>query len=165
MIANSIAYVISRRFQHATIFEVLSRQDGLDLPSMEEARELRAPAIEDAMRETTLWLSAAETIAAARARVDGVSGAVPLALTGGAWAVVTHADLVRLDDLGHGAQTLAATFGPEARVTAVHRDQPLETALRLLGDRPLLPVVHRADPSRLEGVIGLDDILAAYKRQ
>jgi CIC family chloride channel protein len=164
MIANSIAYVISRRFQRVPIFEVLSHQDGVDLPSMEEARELRAPAIEDAMRTTPVWLSASETIAAARARVDGFASAVPLALPGGAWAVVTHADLVRLDDLGHGAQTLGATFGPEARVAAVHRDQPLETALRLLGDRPLLPVVHRADPSRLEGVIGVDDILAAYRR-
>jgi hypothetical protein len=45
----------------------------------------------------------------------------------------------------------------------VPRDQSLETALRLLGTRPLLPVVHRADPGRLEGVVTLDDILAVYR--
>jgi CBS domain-containing protein len=50
------------------------------------------------------------------------------------------------------------------RLATVHRDQPLDTALRLLGDRPLLPVVHRADPSHLEGVLTLDDILANYRR-
>ena len=44
-IANSIAYVISRRFQRVPIFEVLSHQDGVDLPSMEEAREAQAVAV------------------------------------------------------------------------------------------------------------------------
>ena len=164
MIANSIAYVISRRFQRVPIFEVLAEQDGVHLPSMEEARELRVPVVEDAMRTTPMWLSARETIGNARARMDGMSAAVPLALPGGEWAVVTPADLVRLDDLGHGAETLGSTFGPEARVATVHRDQSLDTALRLLRDRPLLPVVHRADPSRLEGVLALEDILKAYRR-
>ena len=164
MIANSIAYVISRRFQRVPIFEVLAEQDGVHLPSMEEARELRVPVVEDAMRTTLMWLSARETIGNARACMDGMSAAVPLALPGGEWAVVTPADLVRLDDLGHGAETLGSTFGPEARVATVHRDQSLDTALRLLRDRPLLPVVHRADPSRLEGVLALEDILRAYRR-
>ena len=36
MISNTIAYLISRRFQQAPIFDIITRQDGLDLPSMEE---------------------------------------------------------------------------------------------------------------------------------
>ncbi len=36
--------------------------------------------------------------------------------------------------------------------------------MRYVYDWPLLPVVHRADLSRLEGVITLDDILRAYRR-
>jgi tetratricopeptide (TPR) repeat protein len=42
--------------------------------------------------------------------------------------------------------------------------QFLDVALREIGDTPMLPVVHRADFSRLEGVISLADTLAAYRR-
>jgi CBS domain-containing protein len=43
------------------------------------------------------------------------------------------------------------------------RDQSLEEALRALGDWPVLPVVSRADLSRLEGVLTLPDILRAFR--
>ena len=39
IVANTIAYVISRGLRPTAIFDVLTRQDGLDLPSMEEQRE------------------------------------------------------------------------------------------------------------------------------
>ena len=40
----------------------------------------------------------------------------------------------------------------------------LDTALRYIYDWPLLPVVHRADFGRLEGVITMPDILRAYRK-
>ncbi|HXX02615.1 MAG TPA: chloride channel protein, partial [Candidatus Acidoferrales bacterium] len=39
IVANTFAYVISRSLQPIPIFDVLTRQDGLELPSMEEQRE------------------------------------------------------------------------------------------------------------------------------
>jgi CIC family chloride channel protein len=39
IVANTFAYVISRALQPTAIFDVLTRQDGLELPSMEEQRE------------------------------------------------------------------------------------------------------------------------------
>jgi hypothetical protein len=36
-------------------------------------------------------------------------------------------------------------------------------ALRRLGDAPFLPVVHRADLTKLEGVVSLEGILKAYR--
>ncbi|MGC2151618.1 MAG: chloride channel protein, partial [Terriglobales bacterium] len=39
MVANTFAYFISRTLQPVSIFDALTRQDGLDLPSMEEQRE------------------------------------------------------------------------------------------------------------------------------
>src|SRR5438045_1277796 len=39
IVANTIAYVISRSLQPTPIFDLLTRQDGLDLPSLEEQRE------------------------------------------------------------------------------------------------------------------------------
>ena len=50
IISNAIAYLISLRFQETSIFDVLSRQEGLELPSMEEMREGQALRVEDAMR-------------------------------------------------------------------------------------------------------------------
>jgi CIC family chloride channel protein len=163
MIANGIAYGISRRFQPVPIFEVLSAQDGVHLPSMEEERESRPSRVEDAMRQAPPVLVAADTIAGARARLDGATAHVPLALPAGRWSIVAAADLARLDESGRGAEALAVAL-EHAQVPAVHRDQPLDSALRLIGNRPFLPVVHRADPSRLEGVLTLDDILQEYGR-
>ncbi len=50
ILSNAIAYFISRTFQPTPIFDLLSRQDGLDLPSLEEERELPLLRVEDAMR-------------------------------------------------------------------------------------------------------------------
>jgi CIC family chloride channel protein len=165
MISNSIAYMISRRFQPTPIFEMLSHQDGVELPSMEEQRELRLPRVEDAMQEAPVVLGGDWTVSEARRRLDGEPAqAVPVVLPGGAWATVTRLELAAVEALGRGDEPVRNVLGLEARVAPVHRDQPLETALRLMRDRPLLPVVHRAEARRLEGVLTLDDILAAYRR-
>src|SRR4029077_16267498 len=50
VVANTIAYVISRGLQPIAIFDLLTRQDGLELPSMEEQREEGILRVEDAMR-------------------------------------------------------------------------------------------------------------------
>jgi hypothetical protein len=36
-------------------------------------------------------------------------------------------------------------------------------ALSRLGDAPFLPVVHRADLTKLEGIVSLEGILKAYR--
>ena len=50
MVSNTIAYLISRQYQQTSLFDLLSRQDGMDLPSMEERREEASVHVEDAMR-------------------------------------------------------------------------------------------------------------------
>src|SRR5579871_891382 len=50
IVANTFAYVISRGLKPVSIFDALSRQDGLELPSMEEQREESILRVEDAMR-------------------------------------------------------------------------------------------------------------------
>src|SRR6202166_4296658 len=53
MVANTFAYLIARGLQPVPIFDVLTRQDGLELPSMEEQREEGILRVEDAMRPAT----------------------------------------------------------------------------------------------------------------
>src|SRR5215471_16427331 len=50
IVANTFAYVISRALLPIPIFDLLTRQDGLDLPSMEEQREEEILRVEDAMQ-------------------------------------------------------------------------------------------------------------------
>ncbi|HUJ31271.1 MAG TPA: chloride channel protein [Candidatus Acidoferrum sp.] len=50
MISSLVAYLISRHYQKVPLFDMLSRQDGLVLPSIEELREQVALVVEDAMR-------------------------------------------------------------------------------------------------------------------
>jgi chloride channel protein, CIC family len=62
MISNTIAYLISRKYQDVALFDLLARQDGLELPSMEEQREQIVLRVEDAMRKPeSLPLHAGDT--------------------------------------------------------------------------------------------------------
>ena len=71
IVANTIAYAISRGLQPTAIFDVLTRQDGLDLPSMEEQREEGILRVEDAMRPPTgPVLDAEELLVHALQRTD-----------------------------------------------------------------------------------------------
>ncbi len=64
ILANTIAYVISRVLQPIPILEQFTHQDGLDLPSMEEVREESNLHLEDAMQPVTVpVLQASDTIA------------------------------------------------------------------------------------------------------
>ena len=49
IVANTFSYLVSRGFQTIPIFDLLTRQDGLILPSLEEDREEAILRVEDAM--------------------------------------------------------------------------------------------------------------------
>src|SRR5208282_4124843 len=57
IIANALAYLISRSLQPTPIFDLLSRQDGIDLPSLEQDRERAVLRVEDAMHAPTPQVS------------------------------------------------------------------------------------------------------------
>ncbi len=163
MISNTIAYLISLRYQPVPLFDLLSRQDGTDLPSMEEQRESSTLRVEDAMRPPAeIVLRAADTVADASRRV--AASALEFFLVShqsGDWTGVTKEELRRLAKEGKGALPLARALSSPL-LPWLHPDQPLDAALRQIGDWPLLPVIHRADFNNLQGVISLADILAAY---
>jgi len=165
MISNAIAYLISRRNQKVALFDELSKQDGMNLPSMEERREERPLRAEDAMRRFGApALSAHDSIGTAREVVRGTTEANLLVRGDFGWASFPAAAL----------ETVGLKLGDDAAVRALcthqnlptlHPDEPLETALGLIEDRPLLPVVRRTEQSILQGVLGLQEILQAYRRR
>jgi CIC family chloride channel protein len=165
MIANTLAYLISRRFQPVPIFDLLTRQDGLNLPSMEEAREQTTLMVEEAMRPPSgPVLQATQTVASAVSQIkESGEEAFLVSYQTGRWALVHKSALRTAANEGMELLPLREIL-QAARLPRLHPDQPVDLALRLFRDAPFLPVVHRADATRLLGVLSPNDILNAYQR-
>jgi chloride channel protein, CIC family len=61
IISTMVAYIISRSYHKVPLFDLLARQDGIFLPSIEERREQVAFTIEDAMRPPAAAIVVAPT--------------------------------------------------------------------------------------------------------
>jgi hypothetical protein len=53
---------------------------------------------------------------------------------------------------------------PPTRMEPLFPDNQLEIAMQRMNEWPFLPVVHRADPRQVIGVISMQDVVKAYKR-
>ena len=164
MVSNAIAYLISRQHQRSALFDELARQDGMALPSMEERREERTLRIEDAMRPYgAAGLVSNLTVAAARERLAGGTEAYLLVHGSSGWGGFSAAAL-QASSPKQPADAPIHTLFTHRGLPTLHPDEPLETALSLLEGRPLLPVVRRTDEGVLQGVVGLQEVLQAYRR-
>jgi chloride channel protein, CIC family len=164
IVANTFAYVIARGLQPTAIFDLLTRQDGLELPSMEEQREADILQVEDAMQKVKgPVLESEQTLEQALQKIDQNDGEHWLVrLSPSGWNVVSKEQLTKMAAEEKGASTLGSLL-PILHVPILHPDHPLETALRYMDRWPLLPVVSRADFRQLEGVISERDVLARYR--
>jgi CIC family chloride channel protein len=164
IISNTIAYLISRQYQQTSLFDLLSRQDGMDLPSMEERREAVTVHVEDAMRAYQgAVLNIEDPLSAALARAQASSEAFVFVQDGGGrWYGIASEELRRHATQLREAATLRSLL-PLEMLPHLHPDHLLDEALLRLRDWPLLPVVNRADFRKLEGVVALSDVLRAYR--
>ncbi|HTC64534.1 MAG TPA: chloride channel protein [Candidatus Saccharimonadales bacterium] len=165
MISNTIAYLISRRYQDASLFDILAKQDNMELPSMEEQREQIVLRVEDAFRQPNFPpLQASDTLARAM-EVANVSpeDCLLVRFPTGRWAGIARKDLPEIAAKYPKESQLREVL-PTARLPILHPDQRLDDALRFIQGHQLLPVIGRAGSRKLEGVISLPDILAAYQK-
>jgi CIC family chloride channel protein len=164
IVANTVAYVISRTLQPIPIFDTLTRQDGLVLPSLEEQRDEHILRVEDAMQPvptTILDGNAPVQVAELRARdLPDKMFLVRMAPSG--WGCLTRDLLDRLTKEGKGELTLGSVL-PTQRLPILYPDLPLDSALRHVSQAELIPVVNRADLRMLEGVVTRDDVLSRYQ--
>jgi CIC family chloride channel protein len=168
LIANTFAYLISRGLQPTAIFDVLTRQDGLELPSMEEQREEGTLRVEDAMLPASgavldAVLNANDSLDQVFQRWDAKLPEVRLVrMDPTGWSSITRPALEIMVKEGKGNLTLGSVLTGR-QILFLHPDNPLETALRYVDRWPLLPVVSRADFRKLEGVISQQDVLKRYQ--
>jgi CIC family chloride channel protein len=164
MIANLISFFISSRFQKQPIYEALAHQDGIHLPSHSTRNEPNQRTVLQIMRKTP-------EILPAEMRVEDVivqTRASKLRI----WPVtekdyflgmLTKETLGRAFVDGRKEQPLKDLV-ETLQVPHLHTDHPLHLALERMSKYHLdvLPVVHRADIHKLEGVVTLPDVLNAY---
>ena len=164
IVANTFAYVISRALQPTPIFDLLTRQDGLDLPSLEEQREEAILRVEDAMQPpANSILDSEETVERAYHVVEQSPDVIFLVRhSPSGWSCVSKEAIIRLRGEGKGELNLGSCL-PTQRLPILHPDLSLDVALRYVHTSPVLPVVHRADFRKLEGVITQQDVLNRYE--
>ncbi len=160
IIANMIAYFISRKYQKVPLFDFLARQDGFFLPSIEEMREHTALRVEDAMRPGS-GIVFREDHLADLFREAETTAAPQLLLwqQEGGWRLLSR-DEVRALKPGDNNPPEIPSKGP---VPQLYPDQHLDEALRVIGEWPIVPVVNRANLEKVEGVLSVDDILRKYR--
>ncbi|HEV7220538.1 MAG: chloride channel protein [Terriglobales bacterium] len=167
IVANTVAYVLSRSLQPVPIFDLLSRQDGLDLPSMEEQREENILRIEDAMRPIEgPVLNSTETVLEANQRIQPSppgTNTFLVRLRPGGWKSVTREVLQQSLNEGKSEMNLGSILSGSP-LPILHPDLPLDVALRYVNQTELVPVVSRADFGKLEGVISSDAVLSKYRQ-
>ena len=164
IVANTFAYVISRRLQPTAIFDVLTRQDGVQLPSMEEQREESILRVEDAMQPgPATVLDADESLGTVFPQIEnGLQDVLLVRLSPNGWSSIAKDEIQHMIKEGKGNMNLRSLLAFRL-VPYLHRDHPLDMALRYADRWPLVPVVSRADFSKLEGVITQEKVLERYR--
>jgi CIC family chloride channel protein len=164
IVANTFAYVISRALQPTPIFDMLTRQDGLELPSMEEERDQSILRVEDAMQPVTApVLDAEESVRRAASEAENsTSDTLLVRVTPAGWNTISLRELQTMIGEGKGEMSLRSVL-PIRHLPYVHPDHPLDVALRYVDRWPVLPVVSRADFRQLEGVLTKQVVLNRYQ--
>ena len=163
IVANTVSYLVSRSLQEIPIFDLLTRQDGLILPSLEEEREETILRVEDAMLPVPKTiLSAQDYVDASVRRVqDSTESAFLVRMHPSGWSVINREQLTRLFREGKGELTLASVL-PAQPLPSLYPDLPLDSALRYINAYTVVPVVNRADYRRLEGIVSRESVFQKY---
>jgi CIC family chloride channel protein len=165
ILANMIAYLMSRGLQPVPIFEVFTHQDGLELPSMEEEREELGLHIEDALLPVQVPIvKGSQSIAAVGQLVSAMQApAFLISLWDGSWYAMTEGELTSASATLTPETPLENAL-PQERLPILFPDLPLDSVLPYFPRWPLLPIMNRAKKGTIEGVVSLEDVLARYQK-
>jgi CIC family chloride channel protein len=164
MIANLVSYFVSRKVMHQSLYEGLTRQDGIHLPSSEDRSRGDQRRVFQILRPAQDTLPVSMTVAEALVATEQSHARSWLAMDGGSVrGVVSAAQLRNLVADGKGDDELVGICDSLV-LPHLHRDHSFDVALERMGHSGLdqLPVVNRFNIHELLGVVHLEDILAAY---
>jgi chloride channel protein, CIC family len=166
ILANTIAYLVSRSLQPVPIFETFTHQDGLDLPSMEEQREESVLHLEDALRPVNVpifsGLDILEKVLEEEAKHQAPTFLV--SLQDGSWYVMTREELTAAAAIARQDAPLQSVLKAD-RAPLLFPDLPLDSAIPYLARWPVLPVQNRASRGTLEGIVSMEDVVHRYQKK
>ena len=164
MIANLTSLFISIRFQPHPIYEALSLQDGVHLPSTETRDRHGQLRVGQAMRAAAEPLPHDISASAALAKMREYGcRSWPVADSKGPLGMVCISTIQKFNAEARDASTAGELV--EKSNLHVHADQPLEWALERMGAGGVdaLPVVARSNLRKLVGIVVLTDVLSVYR--
>ena len=165
MISNMIAFFISQKLQKEPIYEALSHQEGIHLPTLASRAQGDHIQVQQAMRPAAVVLMPELKVSAALEQMkDGTFDAWPVVGQNGLHSMIRNSDLEKIASDGSAEEKKLADIRPTSPVPHVHPDQSLSLALERMGTSGVnvLPVVSRANVNQLMGLVALDDILHTY---
>jgi CIC family chloride channel protein len=176
MIANMIAYSISRRYQKIPLYHALLVQDRIHLPQPKDRVAVGKWRVRDVMTHEPKTLSIDATVSEALEQMKDWPGiCFPVMKEDKLTGVITRSALEKLaaaehlETEGEGGEKFdpaTVTLGPlvmREDWEHVHPDNALEVALERLRESPgLLPVVSRLNTHKLEGVITLENVMKTF---
>jgi chloride channel protein, CIC family len=164
MIANLASLFISSRFQKQPIYEALAHQDGIHLPNIKERAGAGRRTVALIMRNATEFLPAEMSVERA---VESVRAskfrAWPVMDQGNIMGVLSRSSLESANNDGRKEQPVRSLL-ESLEFPHVHADHALHLALERMSHAriDILPVVHRADVHKMEGIVTLHDVLDSY---
>jgi CIC family chloride channel protein len=170
ILANTIAYLISRSLQPTPIFEFLTQQHGLWLPSMEEQREEHDLHLEDALQPISVpVLQGSATVQEALDLARQDFSHVIVRCAKGLWYVANKQEIDALRTAAAADEKFRSARLEEkigaGRTPMLFPDLTLSSALPYFHRWPLLPVLNRAARGALEGTVSLEDVLRRYQQE
>lgn len=164
MIANLTSFFNSSQFQRQPIYDALSDQDGIHLPRRSTRDKFSQRTVAQFMRIFQQMLSGHTRVEDAVGQVR--SGRLRI------WPVadkeyflgVLNRETIECALVDGRKEQSVASLVDTLHVPHVHTNQALHLALERMSKYRLdvLPIVHRANLHKLEGVVTLPDVLDAY---
>jgi CIC family chloride channel protein len=173
MISNLIAFFISQKLQEEPIYDALSQQEGIHLPSAHSRSQAGKIQVQHAMRPAPAVLAPDAEVEAVLPQVKkSALNAWPVVDKDGLRGMVRNSEIERAAADEGSKKTIADILQGDSEngrfagddTAHVHLDHSLSVALERMGASGLnvLPVVSRANVHQLVGIVVLDDILHTY---
>ncbi len=163
MIANMVSYYISSKLHDGSIYESISEQDGVHLPTKEDNEILESLIVEDAMVETPFSISANLSVKEAHELIkEKPFSGYPILKNGLLVGMVARSDIKQA--ITKEEQEKSVLEIAEKKVITIYPDQSLMVAFHKL-DRfhvSRLPVVSRINDKKMIGIITAENIVSRF---
>jgi CIC family chloride channel protein len=159
MVANLLAFLISKRFQPKPVYHALLEQDGVHLPGAASRVMLGTWRARDIMEPDPLFIPEASSIGAAWRMVENdKAGSFLVGSRENLMGLVRRRELEEGVHSGQAESPVASLVVPES--PHVHPDHSLDVVLERFRASPgLMPVLSRGQVRRVEGAVTVETIL------